>query len=148
MVFPITGGTQDTAAYDVSNSLRFNDADTPSLTLDLSGGAGNRKTWTASFWFKLGNQDASGASNQRFLSANTSHSDTNYGQIGISNNDTFEFGTGTHTLTSRKIRKIIDRITLAEKDIKFESIKKHNILKKNQILPKLSILFKKIEKND
>ena len=106
MVFPITGGTQDTGAYDVSNSLRFNDADTPSLTLDLSGGAGNRKTWTASFWFKLGNQDASGSSNQRFLSANTSHSDTNYGQIGISNNDTFEFGTGTQVFrrTNRVLR--------------------------------------------
>jgi len=105
MVFPIAGGNES-KGYDVSNSLRFNDADTPSLTLDLSGGAGNRKTWTASFWFKLGNQDASGSSNQRFLSANTSHSDTNYGQIGISNNDTFEFGTGTQVFrrTNRVLR--------------------------------------------
>ena len=83
------------SGYEIDNSLRFNDADTPSLTLDLSGGAGNRKTWTASFWFKLGNMDSSGVSNQRFLSANTSHSDTNYGQIGLGSGDYLEFGTGT-----------------------------------------------------
>ena len=44
--------------------------------------------------------------------------------------------------------KVLKIFNINEKDIKFESIKKHNILKKNQILPKLSILFKKIEKND
>jgi len=83
------------SGYDIDNSVRFNDGDTPSLTLDLSGGAGNRKTWTASFWFKLGNMDSSGVSNQRFLSANTSHSDANYGQIGLGSGDYLEFGTGT-----------------------------------------------------
>ncbi len=44
--------------------------------------------------------------------------------------------------------KVLKIFNINEKDIKFESIKKHNILKKNKILPKLSILFKKIEKND
>jgi len=88
-------GPTNSNPYVVDNSCRFNDADTASLTLDLSGGAGNRKTWTCSFWFKLGNMDASGVSNQRFLSANTSHSDADYGQIGLGNGDQLEFGTGT-----------------------------------------------------
>ena len=44
--------------------------------------------------------------------------------------------------------KVLKIFNINEKYIKFESIKKQNILKKYQILLKLSILFKKIEKND
>ena len=50
MVFPITGGTQSTG-YEISNSLRFNDADNPHLTRTPSS-SGNRRTWTMSCWFK------------------------------------------------------------------------------------------------
>ena len=52
MVFPITGGTQSTG-YEISNSLRFNDADNPHLTRTPSS-SGNRRTWTMSCWFKKG----------------------------------------------------------------------------------------------
>ena len=50
MVFPIAGGTQSTG-YEISNSLRFNDADNPHLTRTPSS-SGNRRTWTMSCWFK------------------------------------------------------------------------------------------------
>ena len=53
MVFPITGGTQDTG-YEISNSLRFNDGDSPKLNRTPSS-SGNRKTFTISCWFKRGN---------------------------------------------------------------------------------------------
>ena len=38
-------------AYQVANSLRFNDDDTANLNKTPSG-AGNRKTWTYSAWVK------------------------------------------------------------------------------------------------
>ena len=38
--------------YEISNSLRFNDNDTPKLTF-TPGSAGNRRTFTLSVWFKL-----------------------------------------------------------------------------------------------
>ena len=37
--------------YNVANSLRLNDGDSPVLSKTASG-AGNRKTWTISWWFK------------------------------------------------------------------------------------------------
>ena len=58
MVFPITGGTQSTG-YEVSNSLRFNDDDSPKLTFTPSS-AGNRRTFTLSVWFKLSVQGSTG----------------------------------------------------------------------------------------
>ena len=36
---------------------------------------------------------------------------------------TYDYGTGTHTLTSRKIRKIIDRITISDKGEKYQNRK-------------------------
>ena len=37
--------------YEINNSLRFNDDDSASLSFTPSS-AGNRKTWSVSFWFK------------------------------------------------------------------------------------------------
>ena len=53
MVFPIAGGTQDTS-YEISNSLRFNDDDSPNLSITPSS-AGNRAVWTWSAWVKISN---------------------------------------------------------------------------------------------
>jgi len=53
MVFPIAGGTQDTS-YEISNSLRFEDGDSPELTFTPSS-AGTQTKFTISLWFKLGN---------------------------------------------------------------------------------------------
>ena len=51
MVFPIAGGNES-KGYDISNSLRFNNDDSPKLTFTPSS-AGNRRTFTLSVWFKL-----------------------------------------------------------------------------------------------
>jgi hypothetical protein len=44
------------SGYNIDNSLRFNDDDSPYMTF-TPGSAGNRKTFTISFWFKRGNID-------------------------------------------------------------------------------------------
>ena len=41
-------------AYDIDNSLRFEDGDTPYLSR-TPGSAGNRRTWTWSGWVKRSN---------------------------------------------------------------------------------------------
>jgi hypothetical protein len=53
MVFPVIGGDGKPTGYDIDNSLRFNDGDSPSLQFTPSS-AGNEKTWTVSFWVKRG----------------------------------------------------------------------------------------------
>jgi hypothetical protein len=54
MVFPIAGGTQDTS-YEVENSLRLNDDDSPKLTFTPSSAVtSERKTFTISCWVKRG----------------------------------------------------------------------------------------------
>ena len=78
MVFPVAGGNES-KGYEISNSLRFNDADSPHLTRTPSS-SGNRRTWTMSCWFKkcedglnhtlfstTGTQDIRFASNERLL---------------------------------------------------------------------------------
>ena len=56
MVFPVVGGTQDTGAYEISNSLRFNDDDTAYLNRTRS--SQSNTTGTFSVWTKMGNPDA------------------------------------------------------------------------------------------
>jgi hypothetical protein len=53
MVFPIAGGNES-KGYEISNSLRFNDGDSPKLNRTPSS-SGNRKTFTISCWFKRSN---------------------------------------------------------------------------------------------
>ena len=50
MVFPIAGGNES-KGYEISNSLRFNDGDSPTLSRTPTS-TGNRKTWTFSYWIK------------------------------------------------------------------------------------------------
>ena len=52
MVFPIAGGNQDTS-YEISNSLRFDRADSALLSRSPSS-SGNRQILTISAWVKLG----------------------------------------------------------------------------------------------
>ena len=58
----ILGANSVSGGYEVSNSLRFNDGDSPQLMRNSSGGAdGNEKIWTWSGWVKrstLGTQQA------------------------------------------------------------------------------------------
>mgnify|MGYP003136591802 CR=1 FL=1 len=54
MVFPVIGGTQSTGDL-ITNSARFEDGDSPDLRFDGQMAAGNRRTFTYSFWTKRGN---------------------------------------------------------------------------------------------
>ena len=75
MVFPITGGTQSTG-YTIDNSLRFNDDDSPKLSI-TPGSAGNRKTYTISTWIKRGD-----VTSQQNIFGTASEGDTLYFDSG------------------------------------------------------------------
>ena len=47
----ILGANSVSGEYEVSNSLRFNDGDSPTLSITPTS-TGNRKTWTFSYWIK------------------------------------------------------------------------------------------------
>ena len=75
----ILGANSVSGEYEVSNSLRFNSADQPSLTKTF-GSAGNRKTFTLSCWVKRGKLDSTedhilsaGSSNDDSIFFNSSH---------------------------------------------------------------------------
>jgi hypothetical protein len=53
MVFPILGANTESAAYEIDNSLRFNEDDSAYLSKTW-GSEGNKRTMTFSFWFKRG----------------------------------------------------------------------------------------------
>ena len=81
-------------AYEVERSLRFNSGDSPELTRTPSG-AGNRKTWTLSFWVKISNDDLG---SHGFLFS-TGADSSNKVQINLesSNRLTFEAKSGGST---------------------------------------------------
>ena len=54
MAFVEVAANSDSGAYQISNSCRFNDDDSPKLAI-TPGSAGNRKIFTISFWVKRGN---------------------------------------------------------------------------------------------
>jgi len=84
MVFPIVGGTQSTG-YDIDNSLRFNDGDSPRATREFSADPdGDRKTFTISFWAKRSTLSSA----QAAISAATTNNF--YDQIIFASNDGFE----------------------------------------------------------
>ncbi len=68
MVFPVVGGNES-KVYEISNSLRFNDDDSPQLS--RTPDAGNRRTFTLSFWLKRGNL---GTNNPTVISSGTNSS--------------------------------------------------------------------------
>ena len=68
MVFPVVGGNES-KGYEISNSLRFNDDDSPQLS--RTPDAGNRRTFTLSFWLKRGNL---GTNNPTVISSGTNSS--------------------------------------------------------------------------
>ena len=80
MVFPVVGGNES-KGYEISNSLRFNDGDSASLTRTPSS-EGNRDTFTISFWFKRGVQGT-----RQFLINSWGGSTNDYAQIEITSSD-------------------------------------------------------------
>jgi hypothetical protein len=73
MAFLVGGANSavDTEPYDIDNSCRFNNTDNIWLTF-TPGSAGNRKTWTFSFWLKRASIGDS--ANQSLFSANANAS--------------------------------------------------------------------------
>ena len=51
MVFPILGANTESAEFDVSNSLRFNDGDSPKLQ-ETTGSNSSQKKFTFAAWVK------------------------------------------------------------------------------------------------
>ena len=87
-------GASGASDYEVERSLRFNSGDSPELTRTPSG-AGNRTTWTLSFWAKISDDDLG---SHGFLFSTGANS-SNKVQINIesSNRITFEAKSGGST---------------------------------------------------
>tara|TARA_A100001515_G_scaffold57063_1_gene44992 strand:+ start:3733 stop:5199 length:1467 start_codon:yes stop_codon:yes gene_type:complete len=82
MVFPILGANTESAAYEISNSLRFNDDDSPDLRLALgSSASGSNTNGTFSFWIKRGSIAAQQILYNHYVDAN------NYFRINLRAND-------------------------------------------------------------
>ena len=112
MVFPVVGGTQDTG-YEISNSLRFNDDDSPSMTIaSLGSSSSNAKKWTVSFWAKL----SSGLGGHRCVFSAGESSGGNYVQLNFTDGDELQLyssnalgeanNTATNIKTNAKYRDI------------------------------------------
>ena len=86
MVFPIAGGNES-KGYEISNSLRLNDGDSPKLEFTPSS-TGNRRTFTFSFWFKRG---VLGTSQYFFYTDNNGSGSTDF-LIFINSSDKFSIG--------------------------------------------------------
>ena len=84
MVFPIVGGTQSTG-YEISNSLRFNDGDSPSLAI-TPGSAGDRKTFTYSGWVKRSSVEEDNGQDHLFM-VNGGNADDTWFQLRFEDND-------------------------------------------------------------
>ena len=65
--------------YEIDQSLRFNDNDSPRLARTPSS-AGNRKTWTWSGWYKRGNLGV--GHSQSLIASSTSSTNIHYAYIG------------------------------------------------------------------
>ena len=106
MVFPVVGGNES-KGYEISNSLRFNRGDSPYLNRTPSS-AGNRQTWTTSFWIKR----TSLGTSQHIFSTYTGTASINT-QCDFRTDNTFQFydspGTGSYNwyyLTNRVFRDV------------------------------------------
>ena len=106
MVFPVVGGNES-KGYEISNSLRFNRGDSPYLNRTPSS-AGNRQTWTTSFWIKRTTLGTS----QHIFSTYTGTASINT-QCDFRTDNTFQFydspGTGSYNwyyLTNRVFRDV------------------------------------------
>jgi hypothetical protein len=104
MVFPIAGGNES-KGYEISNSLRFNDNDSPALTITPSG-AGDRDVFTMSFWVKRANIGSA----QRIFTAGTSigTNNDNLSSLLFETNDTLKFfgevsGSVSFTLQTNRV---------------------------------------------
>jgi len=92
MVFPVVGGSQQVATYDIANSLRF---DGSTSYINLSTGTTNKRKFTVSLWAKRSNNGA----RQSLWASDKTTNDTGDGSKGGSgialqfwNDNQFYFG--------------------------------------------------------
>ena len=72
MVFPILGANTESAAYEISNSLRFNDGDSPNVSNNPNAGSGSdgsRTQFSISMWVKRSTLALGDNSKQQFLTS-------------------------------------------------------------------------------
>ena len=103
MVFPVVGGNES-KGYEISNSLRFNDGDSPKLTRTNASG-GDRQKFTISFWTKRANI----GSTHIFFDAGTSTStDSGSFSCSINSSDKLFIGGGATSFrqTNRLFRDV------------------------------------------
>ena len=89
MVFPVVGGDGKPTGYDIDNSLRFNDGDSPNVSNNPNAGSGSdgsRTQFSISMWVKRSTLGLGDNSKQQFL---TSAVATNnfYGTIKFNGDD-------------------------------------------------------------
>mgnify|MGYP003631604092 CR=1 FL=1 len=101
----ILGANSVSGGYEIDNSLRFNDGDSSKLTFTPDG-AGDRDTFTFSFWIKRTTLGAS----QRIFSAGTSigTNNNNVSSLLFESNDTLKFfgevgGSASFTLQTNRL---------------------------------------------
>jgi hypothetical protein len=89
---PLFTARNSRSGYQLEQSLRFNDADSPYVSR-TPGSAGNRRTWTMSFWIKRAQPDTS---YRQLFSAGASASadriNVFFGSAGGGNGDQISFG--------------------------------------------------------
>ena len=85
MGIPILGANTESAAYEIDNSLRFNDGDSARLTREFTQDPTSRQTFTVSMWVKRSTLGA----NTTFFNASTTNNF--YDQaLMFDSNETFE----------------------------------------------------------
>ena len=91
-------------AYEIDQSLMFNDGDSAYLTRTPSS-AGNLRTWTLSFWVK---RSTLGALQILYSASNEGSGATDFGIIYFDANDAlgFYYDSSTIALTNRKFRDV------------------------------------------
>jgi hypothetical protein len=89
-IFPGSAIPSAVSAYDIDNSLRFDDGDAAYLSRTMSTPTNNKK-WTFSWWFKRGNFPQS-----QFLSANG-------GQVYMKSTDQLSFYSGAEKMLTTQL---------------------------------------------
>ena len=100
MLFPITGGNES-KGYEISNSLRFNRADTAYLTKSSIGSTtGSGKTFTFSAWVKRSGL----GSEQYIIHARSADSQGNFARLEFDSGDAIRFrGYSTTYLDTNRV---------------------------------------------
>ena len=89
MVFPVVGGNES-KGYEISNSIRFNDGDSPKLTR-TNASDGDRQKFTISFWTK---RTTTGSTHIFFDAGTSTSADTGSFSCSINSSDKLFVGGG------------------------------------------------------